>query len=315
MKMRFPFQFICAMLLFFAATAGHGKVYDCFMFFNEIELLKMRLEELDEIVDHFVLVECVETQRGNPKPLYFQENRHLFEKYLDKIIHVVVDESHPEMNLWARENFQRRCIARGLTHCSPSDLIIISDLDEIPRVESIRSLLSFLPENNAKLLKDGRMKKFKIHNTDKRGSGEVEKMFYLQGARGFQMSTYFFQLNRQTPNGETWGGGPWIGTVVTTFAIFKKFGAQHFREYRWKFPRIYNAGWHFTWMGGRDKVRLKMSSIVEGMSQTTNISDEQINQWIYSHPVVPIDETFPGYVLRNIDYLKSIGFIAEDNSW
>ena len=77
----------------------HAKVYDCFSFFNELELLKMRFEELDDSVDYFVLVESIETQRGDIKPLYFKDNKHLFEKYLPKVIHVTVEERHPEMSL------------------------------------------------------------------------------------------------------------------------------------------------------------------------------------------------------------------------
>lgn len=308
---KFSLQLICVVLSFFTTTIGHSKVYDCFMFFNEFELLKMRLEELNEVVDYFVIVESVETQRGDSKPLYFNENRHLFEKYLSKIIHVVVDERHPEMELWARENFQRNCIVRGLQNCQPADIIIISDLDEIPRFELIQSLTNLLPERSAKLLKEGGRKKFKKHNKKKVGPGKAEKMFYLEAARAFEMPIYFYQLNRQTPNRETWGGGPWVGTVATTYEMFVKFGAQHFRSYRWKFPRIYNAGWHFTWMGGKDKVRMKMGSIVEGSSNVENISDEEIDRWISCHPTVPIDSSFPRYVQKNIDYLKSIGFIAD----
>src|SRR5690349_10496659 len=132
---------ICILFLNLLFTAAIAKVYDCFMFFNEIELLKMRLGELNEVVDYFVLVESSETQRGDLKPFYFYENRHLFEQYLNKIIYVRVDESHPEMSLWERENYQRNCIARGLQQCTSSDLTIISDLDEIPRMELISDLL------------------------------------------------------------------------------------------------------------------------------------------------------------------------------
>ena len=297
------------LLALFLTAFAHSKTYDCFMFFNEMELLKMRLEELDEVVDYFVLVESAETQRGNPKPFYFYENRHLFEKYLSKIIHVMVDERHPEMDLWARENYQRNCIARGLQNCQPLDLIVISDLDEIPRVEVIQDLALRLPNRASLLLKEGKHKKFKKHNKRKAGPSHEEKMYYMNAARALEMSMYFFQLNRQTPNHESWEGGPWMGTVVTAYAMVEKFGVQQFREYRWRLQRIYNAGWHFTWMGGKEKIRKKLCSIVEGHTQS--VTDEELDQWINSHPVVPIDDSFPKYVLRNYDYLKSIGFIAD----
>ena len=92
----------CITALVWQIPPLQGKVYDCFPFFNEMELLKMRLEELDGVIDHFVLVESIETQRGALKPLYFKENRHLFERYLPKIIHFELNERHPEMSLWVR---------------------------------------------------------------------------------------------------------------------------------------------------------------------------------------------------------------------
>lgn len=301
---------VVALAFLWSATV-HGAIYDCFMFFNEIELLKLRLEELDEAVDYFVLVESIETQRGNVKPLYFQQNRHLFEKYLHKIIHVVIDERHPEMGLWERENYQRNAIGRGLVGCDYSDLILISDLDEIPRPHLIASVNEYLPERNKKMLENGRNRKYKKHNKNKKSASKEEKMFYFNGSRAFEQTIYFFQLNRQTTTGETWGGGPWAGTVATTYGLLRKFGAQHFRDYRWKFRRILNGGWHFTWMGGKDRIRAKMGSIVEGHENA--ISEEEIDRWINQHPVVPIDETFPLYVQRNFDYLKSMGYIANYN--
>lgn len=304
-------RIIIFLSLLFTTVIAEAKVYDCFMFFNEIELLKLRLEELDDVVDYFVLVESAETQRGDPKPFYFDDNRHLFERFLNKIIYVRVDERHPEMDLWERENYQRNCIARGLQQCASSDLILISDLDEIPRPELIQKLAKRIPWRSAHLLEKGKNKKFRKHNRNKKGPSKAEKMFYLNGARAFEMSIYFFQLNRQTHTHETWGGGPWVGTVMTTYSMVEKFGVQHFRDYRWKFLRVYNGGWHFTWMGGKEKIKRKICSIVEGHPYGETIPDEELDRWINNHPIVPIDESFPVYVQRNVDHLKSLGFIAD----
>ena len=293
-----------AAVVFFVGGTLEAKVYDCFMFFNEIELLKMRLEELDGVVDHFVLVESIETQKGHAKPLTFNENRALFEKYLPKIIHIIVNERHPEFELWERENYQRICISRGLRDCNPSDIILISDLDEIPRPEFVREMVDLLPAKSAQLLKEGRWSRFKKLLKGKKGFRKKEKMFYLDAARGFQMPYYWYQLNRET-------GSPWVGTVATTFEMVELLGVQHFRNYRWKFPKVINAGWHFTWMGGRDKIRQKMRSIVEGIDEQANASDAEIDEMIRRHPAVPIDNTFPKYVQQNLDYLKTQGFIGE----
>lgn len=289
-------------LCLFLTTCLHAKVYDCFLFFNEIELLKMRLEELNDVVDHFVLVESIETQRGDLKPLYFQQNQHLFEKYLPKIIHVIVDERHPKMGFWERENFQRNCITRGLNNCDHSDLILISDLDEIPRIEPIKQLSQTLFKVSHKLIKKGKNRTFK---KKKKKQTKEEKMFYLKAARAFEMPLYFYHLNRCSSN-----PSPWVGTVATTYEVLKKFSPQHFREYRWKFPKLLNAGWHFSWMGGKEKIRTKLCSVVEGNPNGESLSDEELDNWINCYPVIAIDETFPRYVQEHQEYLKSIGFIA-----
>ena len=266
-------------LLCFCASL-HGKIYDCFMFFNEIELLKIRLAELYDVVDYFVLVESAETQRGTEKPFIFAENRELFAPYLSKIIYIGVNERHPEMGLWERENYQRNCIARGLKGCHKNDIILISDLDEIPRHTIIPEIVNFL---------------------SKRGHVAVQ----------LQQEIYFYQLNRQTVTHETWGGGWWHGTIGTTYMHVARRGPQYFRNRRGYWPSIDHGGWHFTWMGGKEKIRAKMESVVEGRDDASKVTDEELQKSIDKHPIVPIDNTFPTYVIKNLEYLKSIGFIAE----
>ena len=70
------------------------KLYDCFQFFNEFDLLEIRLDLLYEYVDYFVISETNRTHSNISKPFYFEENKHLFEKYMDKIIHI--KEDYPE---------------------------------------------------------------------------------------------------------------------------------------------------------------------------------------------------------------------------
>ena len=112
--------------------------YDCFSFFNELDLLEIRLNVLKDVVDKFVLVEAGETHAGKPKPLYFKENVSRFAEFKDRIIYVCI-EKFPEIckTDWGRENFQRNAIAEGLKNARDDDTILISDLDEIPRPEKI----------------------------------------------------------------------------------------------------------------------------------------------------------------------------------
>ena len=112
-------------------------VDDCFTFFNELELLYIRLNELSGVVDKFVLVESDRTHSNLSKPLYYENNKHLFRNFWDKIIHVVVTDMPQDQNSWFRENHQRRCISRGLQSCQPDDIIMVSDMDEIPRATKV----------------------------------------------------------------------------------------------------------------------------------------------------------------------------------
>jgi beta-1,4-mannosyl-glycoprotein beta-1,4-N-acetylglucosaminyltransferase len=110
-------------------------LYDCFLFFDELELLDLRLHYLDPLVDRFVLVESTKTFSMKDKPLFFEENRSMFSKFLPKIEHVIIDDMF-NSNPWDNEKKQRDGIMKGLTKCSDDDIIVFSDCDEIPRLEA-----------------------------------------------------------------------------------------------------------------------------------------------------------------------------------
>jgi len=114
------------------------KIMDCFTFFNEIEFLRIRLECLKDQVDYFVLCESKITFSGKPKPLYFEENKHLFDDFKDRIIHVVVEDT-PQTNIsWDRERWQRNAIIRGLQgKCDNSDIVCSGDVDELPNLNNL----------------------------------------------------------------------------------------------------------------------------------------------------------------------------------
>jgi beta-1,4-mannosyl-glycoprotein beta-1,4-N-acetylglucosaminyltransferase len=118
------------------------QIIDCFTFYNEINMLIYRLNILYDIVDYFILVEANQTHVGKTKPLYFNENKHMFEKFLDKIIYINVDlpYKYDTINIekgeqWINEKFQRNAISQGIDkikhNLTNNDYIIISDIDEI----------------------------------------------------------------------------------------------------------------------------------------------------------------------------------------
>jgi beta-1,4-mannosyl-glycoprotein beta-1,4-N-acetylglucosaminyltransferase len=109
------------------------KIIDCFTFYNELDMLELRLIEMYDYVDYFVLVEATKTFVGNKKQLYYQDNKERYAKYNDKIIHIIVDDMPEDNNPWNLEHYQRRCIDKGISKLvlNEEDIIIIADIDEI----------------------------------------------------------------------------------------------------------------------------------------------------------------------------------------
>ena len=115
-------------------------IYDCFIFYNELDILRVRLNEMAGLVDKFVIVESDKTFQGKPKPLHFAENRHLFAEFEPKIIYQFCEmpdtmDGHAtwadKSEAWRREYYQRDFIKVGLSDARENDLVIISDVDEI----------------------------------------------------------------------------------------------------------------------------------------------------------------------------------------
>lgn len=117
-------------------------IVDGFTFFNELDILEIRLHELYPVVDKFVIVESDLTFRGDKKAFIFDENKKRFAKYLDKIIYLQHqgNETHARDGIgpWMREFSQRDAMGIGFhAVCNPGDIVMVSDVDEIPRRETI----------------------------------------------------------------------------------------------------------------------------------------------------------------------------------
>ena len=131
------------------------KIFDCFMYFDEETVLELRLNILDKYVDYFVIVESSFTHKGDKRDLKF--NHQKFKKFKDKLIYITYDEEPPEIrknlinekdneaiksfkyieNAILRENGQRNYILKGLDLANNDDMILISDVDEIPNLENL----------------------------------------------------------------------------------------------------------------------------------------------------------------------------------
>ncbi len=129
------------------------KIFDCFMYFDEDLVLDIRLNMLNEYVDYFIIVESNYNHKGEKKKLKFDINK--FNKFKKKIIYLVYDEEPINLykfsekdtpdkisgkfivNAGLRENAQRNFISKGLTNSDENDVVIISDIDEIPNLKTI----------------------------------------------------------------------------------------------------------------------------------------------------------------------------------
>ena len=115
-------------------------IVDCFTFYNEVDFIIKRMTYLNPVVDKFVIVESTYTHRGEPKELYFQMNKDKFDAWKDKIIHIILDVVPPDSDPWTMENMQRNYILKGLETIPDDAIIMISDADEVPKIEIVRKL-------------------------------------------------------------------------------------------------------------------------------------------------------------------------------
>ncbi len=230
------------------------KVYDCFTYFNEIELLELRLNLLYNTVDYFVVVEANKTHKNNDKDFNFEEHAASLQEYLDKIIYVKVQDmpSCPK-DEWEQENFQRNCIKRGLANCCPEDLILISDIDEIPDSAAIRllvensgSVAAFTAEERKEI---ARLETVPESLLQRYGAGLLDII-----PLALEQTLFYYFVNCRCKE-------KWHGTTIVKAKYLSS--PQLFRNYRNVLPRISNGGWHFSYLGGIDRILEKLDSIVE----------------------------------------------------
>ena len=112
-------------------------IYDCSSYWDEDLLLDLRLHILNKYVDFFVVVEGNKTWQNNPKKLKFDKDK--FSKFRQKIIYIPVEDLPDGKDPYERENHQRNAISRGLVNAKDDDLVIVSDLDEIPNPNVIKN--------------------------------------------------------------------------------------------------------------------------------------------------------------------------------
>lgn len=119
------------------------KIYDCFTYFDEEEILKIRLNELNEVVDFFVIVEATKTFTGIPKSFYLDDCGEWIEKFYPKIVRLQINFPETLVSPWERETFQRNAVVNLFKTMDDNDIIIISDADEIVNPSVIKTLYNY----------------------------------------------------------------------------------------------------------------------------------------------------------------------------
>lgn len=128
------------------------KVYDLFLFNTEYDWLEIRVNQLFKQVDHFILLEAMQTFSNKPKPLYYHVNKHcLLDLAPEKLVYRALDLAEKDhgwwFTNWNREEYARNAmftkvfpLLSGSAAPNYKDIILVSDVDEIPRPETIRVL-------------------------------------------------------------------------------------------------------------------------------------------------------------------------------
>ena len=265
------------------------KLYDCFSYWDEDLLLDLRLNILEGYVDYFVIVEGNKTWQNNPKKLRFDINK--FSKFKDKIIYIPVEDMPDGDDPYLRENFQRNCISRGIRDAEEEDVIMISDLDEIPNP-----------------------KKLNLFKKKQRYAAFKQKHFY-------------YKLNLQSKKNPFWIGSriclkkylkspQWLRELKfkkRPFWRLDKFRLNHIIE---------DGGWHFCNLKHPKDLLYKYKNLCETNDPyhfKEKISEKYLNLDKIKEQIsknkdiigrddefikININDEYPNYIIKNLDNLK-----------
>jgi len=266
------------------------------MYFDEDHLLEIRLNTLYSYVDKFVIVEANLDHAGNKRqPLFDIKN---FSKFKDKIEYILIEDLPAHNNFykknwgpaWRRENLQRNALSRGYKRSDPNDLIMISDLDEIPNPKKIS----------------------KFSNKNKYGC--------------FVQKNFLYKLNLLNMDEPKWYGTricrkkdlrspQWLREIKAVKRPFYKFYKPKFDLF------IEDGGWHFSSVKSVSGIYKKLNSYAEQQYNNESfknmsiiekklINKEDLFNRNYKYETVNIDNTYPEFILENKRIYKD--FIYEN---
>lgn len=266
-------------------------IYDCNWFYKSLDLLEIRMHELDSVVDKFVIVEGKQTTTGLPKELLFEKNMNneIFIPFGYKTIYVVIDDTSV-VGIWVREESGFNGVSCGLVNCQDDDIIMLSHGDEIPRATAVQELKNRMQEN--------------------------------PGIYQFHQQCFRHYINGLFPE-----ANPWCGTVAATYRIFKAVNnAYQLRMTSGPASNliISNGGWHYSWCGGPERMKDRGETYAhapefndgrwndrEKVLRILNLPGNVIRMdensgSLHFRPIDSAEVASPKYVLENIDRFKHL---------
>lgn len=261
------------------------KIFDVVPFFNETMILNLRINILDPWVDFFIINESPFSFTGNNKPLFYDENKHLFKKFEHKIIHHIITENDPEWNQWERELVQKSSMVIPLQNIAKNeDVVVVSDCDEIPDLSKID--LEKVSKSN-KLYICHQLFYYYYFNTLCIGDNNI--IFDWQGSR---LSSWQSLRRNSTDTFRNPNSG---------FSLHSPHLIEH----------VQKAGWHFTFLNTPENVQLKIKSWSHQEFNTkfvqSNVADNMKNLkdvfYRNQFKILPIPlslETHPKFLLDHI---------------
>ena len=247
------------------------KIFDCFMYFDEEILLNLRLNMLDKYVDYFVIVESSFTHKGDKRNLQFNNKK--FEKFKNKIIYLVYDnkpkgiqeilnDEHEDiksekyiLNSILRENGQRNYILNGLKDANDEDLILISDVDEIPNLE-----------------------KLEINKINQKIIMFSQEMFYYKF--NLKLPNFFWTGTRACKK-KYLKSPQWLRNIKARKYPFFRFDVFFSKTKFIDIKIIEYGGWHFTYLKNANDIEHKLRSYLHHREFDLNpISINEINNII-----------------------------------
>ena len=263
-------------------------IYDCFQYYNEEHILELRFNILDKFVNKFVIVESTVNHQGKSRELHFDINK--YKKFKNKINYIVVDDT-PEDIIKPHiggeslvEQHQRNSLIKGLNKASDNDLVILSDVDEIPNLNKLK---------------------------------EYDKNKYAV----FSQKMFMYKLNLLNLRENKWHGSKiclkknlkspqWLRNLK-----FKKYPIWRLDKPR-NIQIIKDGGWHFAYLHTAENISRKIKSFAHGEFNKENLTDEkEIQKRIenkedifnrgYDLKKIDIDESYPDYIRQNLELLEN----------